>query len=998
MGRKARNGARAAIEPGIIAAARGRTATWLRLAVLALTFLSPSGAGAQSATGDIYGVVVDQLGGPLVGVSVVVTNTGTGVARRTTTNGKGLFSVTGLAPGSYEVAGSLEGFAAGRQEGIRLLVGQAVASRIELRRALLDETLTLTPAPPALEPLRTEASDTIAPAEIDFLPLAGRDVLDLVALAPGVTRAATSAGNSVAGLPAAMNVLVVDGAETRDDSADSTLDRHAPYTFGRAGVESLRVTSFAAPAEYASAGGAVVSVATPSGSNRLQGELFELFQDSALRGNSPEHTSLGLPKPPSRSNQFGASVGGPIARNRHFFFASYDGLRERDEQIVFLNPPEALPPDPLTSAAIGQLTPLASGWPRARDQDLLLVRTDHQLADGHQLRLRYDSRSLTGSNIEARGPQTSIDVTGPATARSQSIGATIGSAFSKMFFNDLRARYERDRDLGWSNGDRPQANVHEGGALVLRVGGNALAPRDTRSTRFHVADTLMWAQGPHAFKIGGDMRLNQVNHVFSEHLAGEYSFRTLAGFATGVPSASGDRYTQTFLREGLDRLVVHPDSDDYAAFVQDTWQLTDTVTLDLGVRYDLQRLAAPPGQSQEALGAGLGGASIPVDRDNWGPRLGLAWAPSSRYVVRAAYAVVYGRTPATLAAAAHAYNGIDVRVATLDGGSGPAPAYPGRLAAIPSSARPTVVGFDRRFENPRVEQASAGVDWEWMPNTVLSLSFLHTRGDDLPRGREVNVGELTPVTLTVADDDERFEYPRFGPGPLATFDRIILLESVGTSSYNAATIEMRRRLAQGFQYRISYTLGKAIESAPLATIVLPESVFDRAVHPDGIERSTSRVVSDNDQRHRILTSFVIFTDGFAERRPAPLKSILDDWRIGAIYTIVGGRPFSAFVDVDLDGDGNAFNDIAPGTTRNGFRTKREGRLDARLARDFDLPGHLQLTASLDVFNLTNATHYRATDNTLYTAVGTTLFRNPQFGERTDVREPRVLQLGVTLGF
>ena len=959
MGRKARNGAMAAIEPGIIAGATART-TLRRAAVLLMVLANALPIVAQSATGDIRGAAVEQLGGPLVGVSIVVTNTATGVARRTTTNSEGLFSVAGLEPGTYEVAGTLEGFAAGRQEGIHIAVGQAIVSRIELRKALLPETITLTPSPPALERLRTDVGDVITTAEIDNLPLVGRDVLDLAALAPGVTRAATSSGISVAGLPPAMNILLVDGTEARHDAdTDAAFRRHTPYTFGRNGVHSLRVSTFAPPAEYGGAGGALIAVATPSGSNRLKGQLFESFRDSAIQAESPEHLSLGLPKPLSRSNQFGGVVGGPLLRNRHFFLASYEGLRERDEQIVFLNTPD-VPADPLASAAVAQLTPLASSWGRTRDQDLLLVRTDHQLADGHRLMLRYDLRDLAGTNVAAGGPQTSLEVTGPSAVRSRSIGASVGSAISNTLFNDLRVRYARDQDLGGVNGDSPQADVREGGALVLRLGRNALSPRDSRSVRLRVADTLMWVQGRHAFRTGLDVRVDNVSRVFSEHLGGAYSFRTLAGFAAGVPDAPGDSYTQSFLREDLSSLIVHPDSDDYAAFVQDKWQVTDTVTLDMGLRYDLQ----------------LADASIDVDRNNWGPRLGVAWAPSSRYVVRAAYGIVYGRVPATLTWAAQAYNGVDVRMVTLRGGSGEAvPAYPNRIASIPAGLRSTIVSFDRRFENPRVQQASAGVDWEWMPNTLLSVTVLHARGDNLPHGEETNVA----------------------PGPFGIGGRGILLKSDGASTYDAATIEMRRRLAQGFQYRVSYTLGKTVESVPLTTIVIPETPFDRTLTAEGSTRD-GRAPGAQDQRHRILASLVIFTDGFAERQSGVLKPILDDWRIGAIYTIQGGRPYTAYVDVDLDGDGNRFNDIAPGTTRNGFRTKREGRFDARFAREFALRGRIRLTASLDVFNLTNATHYRAVDGTLYTALGTTLFRNPQFGERTDAREPRFLQLGVTLGF
>ena len=324
---------------------------------------------AQSASGDVRGTVVEQAGGPLAGVDIVVTNTATGMERRGMTTADGLFSVLGLPAGTYDVTATLDGFAQQRQEGVHIFVGQTVLSRLQLRRAALRETISLAPAPPTVEPLRSDVSSVITSFEIDHLPLSSRNVLDLVLLAPGVTGDISAGGQHET-----LNTVLVDGTDNTNSVFGQPFGRAGPgptYQFSRDAIHDMHVRIGAAPAEQGGTGGAFVSIATRSGSNAFTGRLNGLYRDTALAGG-PTAPEPGRPNGPLQAHQFGGTAGGPIARNRHFFLVSYDGLREKDERAVFLNLPDDTPPDALTAVAAAGLGGLASNWRRTRHQDVFL--------------------------------------------------------------------------------------------------------------------------------------------------------------------------------------------------------------------------------------------------------------------------------------------------------------------------------------------------------------------------------------------------------------------------------------------------------------------------------------------------------------------------------------------------------------------------------------------------------------------------------------------------
>jgi hypothetical protein len=982
------------------------------IVAFALLFCASS-ALAQSATGEIQGTIVDQSGAVLPGVTVTITNTATGATREAITDAGGLFGVPGLPVGPYEVQASLQGFATQRQTDLRVQVGQAITLRLELGVAAVAETITVAGTSPVVETTKSQVSSVVSETAVANLPANGRNFIDFVLLTPGVTRDVRTGDISFAGQRGTLNSLVVDGADNNNTFFGQSLGRtgsgRAPYQFSQEAVQEFQVNTNAYSAEYGRAGGAVINVVTKSGTNAFTGSVFEFYRDKALNANTEINERLGRPKSPYHYNQFGGVIGGPIVKDRHFFFANYDGQRNTQPNAVFLNLPANTPTDADTQAAIARLTPLAESWERTQNQDVFLVKTDHQLTNANRLTLRYNHQNFTGDGFENGGAQTSFQTTGASKVYTRSFNATFASVLGSSLFNEARFQYAKDREPGEANSDAPQADVRQGGTLVLRIGRNFFSPRETTVDRLQFADTLTWVRGAHKLKTGVDLQFDDILNFFPGNFSGVYVFNTLAAFNRGISNGMNDTYTQAFEGTGTTGPTTRPNIKEYSVFAQDEWRVSQELTFNAGIRYDLQKFAQPEIRNPDAqlAAAGIDTSVLNTDTNNVGPRLGLAWAPvGKRYVVRGGYGLFFGRTPSIMVGTAHSNNGINVQTITFRGANGdPVPVYPNRFSTIPPGVtlpRPTIFTFDEDYQNARVQQASAGFEWEWMPNTSVAVNYLFVKGDHLPRSTDLNIGAGSPITLTLADAAGNatgtIGHYRFAPGPFTNFTRVISFQSTAESRYNGVTIELNRRFAQNYQYRLAYTLGKVEDTVPDATAVVPEGSDDRKFASNPADFDTDRTPGNNDQRHRFVGSVIYSTNGFAERFDGAARSLFGGWTLSAIYTQQTGQPYSAYASTDINGDNNRFNDIAPGTTRNQYRLPGSISLDPRVARDIDFGGDTRLTLIWEAFNLLNRANYNVISNTLYNVTGTQLRSVSTFGQTTGQTDPRIMQLAVKLAF
>ena len=965
-------------------------------------------AHTQSATGSIEGTVVDQTGALMPGVTVTVVHTATGATRSAVTDENGVFRIPLLPVGVYDLDADLAGFTTRTLPELSLTVGQTLNLRLQMAVSGVAETVNVAGGTPVIETTRTQVSSTITESTVQNLPVNGRNFIDFALLTPGVTRDVRTGDISFAGQRGTLNSLVVDGADNNNTFFGQTLGRtgslRAPYQFSQDAVKEFQVNSNSFSAEYGRAGGAVINVVTKSGTNDLRGSVFEFYRDKALNANNAINELNNRPKSPYHYNQFGGTLGGPIRRNRDFFFFNYDGQRNTQPNVVFLNLPPNFVPSPGAEAGLARLAPYSQSWTRKLDQDVVLIKTDHELTDRNRLSFRYNHQNFTGEGFEAGGPQNAFDHTGASLVKTRTFNASWTSVYGMNVFNELKFQLARDNEPGLANTADPEAVVQEAGATVLTIGRNNFSPRETTIKRWQLADTATWLRGQHKFKGGFDFQFDDIFNYFPGFFSGSYTFRSLASFGVGRPNGQNEFYQQNFAGLNTTGPETRPNIDEYSFFVQDEWRATNDITLNLGLRYDLMKTAPPPVRNPDPqlAAADIDTSRLDADTNNWGPRLGVAWSPQGRrYVVRGGWGIFYGRTPSIMLGTAHSNNGINIVSLTFTGDG--VPTYPQKFDSIPSggtAARPTIFYVDDNFANSRLMQANAAVEWEFLRNTGLTVTYLFVDGTNLPRSIDRNLGTLGSRTFTVAGTGETIPYHFFGSDrSFANFTRVIGFESTAESRYNGVTFEVNRRLAAHLQFRAAYTLGKVEDTVPDATAVVPGNPGDDvkyASNPANFE--ADRTAGNNDQRHRFVLSGVYDTSGFAESFQGVTRALLTDWSFSAIFTAQSGQPYTARVGaVDLNGDGNNRNDIAPGTVRNEFRLQSIVTLDPRIARDLYF-GRTRVQLIWEAFNLFNRDNISAVDPTFYSVSGTTLTRSAIFGRPTASSGERIMQLAVKVSF
>jgi hypothetical protein len=894
--------------------------------LLLIALFSSTPASAQSGTGEIWGHVAEATGEAIEQAAVTITNIDTGANRTMRTDRDGRFGFSALPAGRYQVTALHDGFAGRRQDDIVLLPGQRMSFDLQLRRAPMAETIALNPHPPIMESARTHASAIVAETEIEELPIAGRRYLRLAELTPAVTHDAATGGVSVMDLPSAQNRILIDGfdhtSSITGDPVGNGGPLRVPYQVSQWSVQAFRIHTNGAPAENGRAGAAVINVVTKSGANAWHASGYEFFGDRALNGKTALDERAGLHKPPYRSEQFGAVVGGPILRNHNFFLVTYDGLRRTDSSSAS---PNLSPFSAVSPVALRRLESALARTARDQDQDLVFARTDHEYF-GQHLTLRYIDQQFAGQAIDANRFQPAISSDGRAYLRTRSGAGALGSAIGSMVVNEARVQYADSHDAE-SPATTPALVVWQGASFVAQTGSSLFGPHTFATKRVQMADSVSWVAAGHSMKAGVDVLKDRNATQFGPQTT--YGFQTIAGFATGFP----DWQTRTF-----DTGAVHGDMNEYGAFVQDTWHATSALTLDVGVRYDLQ--AFSDGQPAR-------------NRTDWAPRVGLAFAPGERRtVVRAAYGLFYGTTPAMIPALTRAFSQIDVHTA------------PASIAVI-----------DPSFKTPRVHQASAGWEVEKYRAGSLGIDYLFARGERLPRPVDINIG-----------------------GRFPGLNRVVSFQSSGQSLYNGVSVHARARVLQQLFATIVYTLSRSDETpqAPIAMVF--GGLNERGSLAMQGRILDTRAPGNNDQHHQLAVSGMYDTSPLAVDRHGLSKRLIGNWQFALVYTLQSGQPYSAFVNGDINGDRNAFNDLAPDTTWNRYRLPVQASLDPRISRRLGLGRTRQLSLMWEAFNVTNRPNYIAVDNTLSSLGGASLVRNPLFGRKTGQGDGRVMQFAAKLLF
>jgi outer membrane receptor protein involved in Fe transport len=971
--------------------------------------LTPARAQSQATGGEIEGTVSDETGGVLPGVAVTIKNQATGITRETTTDGAGRFRAPLLPVGTYEVTASLQGFATAKAPDLVLTIGQTLKVNLALQVAATEEILVTAEAP-VIEVGRTQQASTVSAQAVANLPTNGRNFIDFVLTTPGVTRDVRLGDISFAGQRGTLNSLVVDGADTNNTFFGQALGRtgsgRAPYQFSQDAVQEFQVNRNAYSAEYGRAGGAVINVVTKSGTNEFNGSLFEFYRDKSLNENSfVNKTAVPVrPKSPYHYDQFGGSLGGPIQRDRAFFFVNYDGQRNETPNVVNLDQNLAgltLPNDPDTAAGLATLRSKANSWTRRQDQDVFFAKVDYHLSDSQLASARYNHQNFTGQNFENGGATNAEEHTGNSLVNTRTLNATLSSIFGAALFNEARAQYAKDEEPGEANSALPEATVRQSGRTILTVGRNFFSPRETTIERWQAADTLTWVHGDHTWKTGFDVNRDEILNFFPGNFNGAYTFNSIASFNRGTPDAAGERYVQAFAGPGTSGATTHPDIFETAAFVQDEWDIKGNVKLTAGLRYDKQDFEQPEVRNPDPqlAAAGIDTSFLNIDNDNIAPRLGFAWTPNPKTVVRAGYGLFYGRTPSIMVGTAHSNNGINVQTLTFTGSS--APRYPFVFPSLPTggtAAKPTIFVFDRDYENPEVHQASLGVDYQLTGDIAVGAGYLYVRGRKLQRSTDINLFPPVPTAIPVQGGGsvtvDRFPASR----PFTNFDRIIQFESTAESEYNGLTLELRKRFNGRLLYNVAYTLGKVEDTVPDATAVVPNGTDDAKFPSNPFDFDDDRAPGNNDQKHRLVVSG-LWDLSYWQDSHGFRKGLLDGWSLSWIASWQTGQPYSKVVTNDLNRDGNTRNDIVPGS-RNSQRLPDTYNVDLRIAKRIPLTSGANLELIAEAFNLFDRDNITGQRNVFYNfdVTNTLLIPQTNFGQDIAAADNRIVQLAAKLTF
>ena len=1011
--------------PSLISTTDGTSMPRVALFVLCVLF-SPILARAQdAATGAIHGTVADPSGSRIPQASIVAVNLATGARYSATSDSDGRFSIDLLPPGDYSARIVAPSMSPQITPQIHVDVGAVAEFEFHLTIAGTQEKVTVSAAPQLVDTLPTGISNLVDERAIADLPLNGRRFSDLMLLSSGVTqdpRSLTSATNgdlSYGGLRGFQNSFLVDGGDFNNAFFAQARGRYrAPYEFSNDVVQEFRVSSNSYGAELGRAGGAVVNVVTKSGSNHWHGTSFYYLRDSSF-GATDAFLAF---KPHNRQQQLGGTFGGPIKKNKIFFFGGFDQHYFHVPNVVeFLNGSSQVIPQAgtgpytpgdyeasdqaLVFAAAAQLTSLAGQFPAGQIGNSAYAKLDVNLSPRNQLALRVNTTNYWGSNnvfLDPGSPLSydAISNNGEETVATETGSIALTSSLSPRLISHAHAQFSRDLQQSFTNSTDTLTKIP---TIIDAIGRSDILPRATREHRLHLAETLSFDASRHSFKFGGDTLLTWIYDFFPSQQSGEYIFYPIkvdpftfepqeAGLDLSPLRAYAHEVPKYYL-QNFGQAASHPDSNDYAAFAQDTIRVTDHLALNLGVRWDLQTFTTA-GLVSNPLFPPSG--KVPFKPLNIGPRVGLAYSfgKSHPLVVRAGYGLFYVRIPQIYNSAIATENGITNSQIFLNNSDyydhQVFPTYPNPLvvcgvalatcnlpAGFTQGVTNNVSAFAANFVTPRVQQTSISIEREVADHTTLSVSYLYVHGEHLIRALDVNLpppvalnypifdstGSIFQGGYYTVDSFATWQYtqsltcpfpPCINPlgRPIAQLGAIDEFQSAASSVYNGATLSINRRMARGTYLRISYTYAHAIDDGQDALVAGSPATVQNSYNPTG-----ERGPSVTDQRNRFVGALSVEPRPF-HREHELLGRVFNDWKMSSLINIGSGRPVNATVSGDPNQDGNDLNDRLPGYSRNGFTGPDYATADLRLTRKIRLTQGCHLDFTADSFNLFNRDNQR----------------------------------------
>lgn len=967
---------------------------------------------AQSTvTGGIRGKVTDPQNAILPNVTVTVTNVGTNQTQTVTTDENGTYRFANLQPGTYTLGVAASGFANFSQERVVVEVGQVTTVDAPLGVAGQTAQVEVTAEAPVINTNQPDLSTNINQTSINELPINGRRASNFVLLTPGVVPDGNFGLISFRGISGLLNNSTVDGGDNNQAFFSEERGRtRISSSISQDAVREFQVNTSNYSAEFGRAAGGVVNTVTKSGTNEFHGSAFYYRRDSKLGArNAFSFQTIATPtgnqvvglKPNDLRHQFGGSLGGPIVKDRLFFFFSYDQQKRNFPAVAAPNSTTffnltAAQTATLTSrqvtaaqttAGITFLQSLLGTVPRKADQLLLLPKIDWVINNNNTFSAVYNRlRSNAPAGVQSQAVVSrGIASFGDDKVTLDTLNLRLTSTVSPSILNEARFQYSRDleqqvaqpaapNEPKTANGFSPSVAIGNGGFTFGKPNflDRAAYPDERRQ---QYADTVTVNRGRHTIKFGGDF--NNVSDLLDNLFqnAGAYSYNNIADFLSdySFPTTGGCFVGATTTRtkcytafnQGFGPTAFKFSTRDYNLFIQDDYRLTPRVTLNAGLRYELQTFPKP--QIPNPLEART--AVFPSDKNNFGPRVGFAIDATGdgKTSIRAGYGLYYGRVINSTISNAITNTGVaagqtQFQFRPTDPGS---PTYPNVLTAAPTSTtRPDIVIFSGAMENPMIHQMDIVFERVIAKNTVVSVSGLLSYGTNLPTFVDTNLPvAASTTTFTFVGGPfagQTLTTPRFtGARPNANFGRITEIRDSISSQYYGLVLQANRRLTGGLQFQASYTYSQTRDNGQTS-----QTFTNPNVPLNPFDQEQEYGISNLDVPHRFVASAV-----YAPRTLFGLgrgsnygRAIFGGFSIAPIVTIQSGNPFTANVGGNLpSGFTGISNGILgagganrlPNIGRNTYRLPYVFNVDLRISRRFRLTETANLEILAEGFNIFN---------------------------------------------
>jgi hypothetical protein len=995
-------------------------------------------------TGAVNGRITDQSGASVPGASVTLRNLATGVEESIKTNRAGLYQFPVLMPGTYSVTASVQGFR-NAEALVRVLVGSTTLQNFRMQVGQgKAETVRVTGEMPLLRPVESSASTVLDRSFIEDLPLNGRRYTDFTVLTPNTSYDGDTGLISIAGQQGGedsgyangngSSAFTVDGSNATNNYFSDIIGRYRiPYLYGEEAIQEFQVSVNPYSSVYGGAGGFVNAV-TRAGSNTFHGSVFYYNRNSATGASDELDEQAGFPKPQDSLQQFGAGVGGPIVRNRLWFFMDYE-QQLRSDPISVINsalstnasnltalfsgpggfniaPGTSLPApngplpvpnidtdadvlagptDPLyplylqqVSNTLNALNANLGSAPRKRNDLVFTPRLDYQATsrDGLFLSLNFNHFNspggvITDPTVGNYGLQTL------ANAYVRTFEASLGwtHTFSSRLLNEFHASTSQDNESATPTGlapNTPTIILDSPSAFIL--GNNAFSIGKVFERQYSLSDRFDYVIGRHTLQFGFDFNRARDADTddggadpneaveFGSPL-GSYEFPSLEAFALGEYLT----FSQAAGNPTFSFSVPY-----YGFYVQDTFRASPKLTLEVGLREDFQVYPQPAENPAFPLTG-----QYPNQYRRLAPRLGFAWQPASKTVVRGGFGLFYTNM-----------NGLNYRNAVISNGllsqqseasasytSGPpnqqVPTFPSILPANSPlfSGGEDISLISPQFRVPYIMQGSLQIEREIAENTTLSIGTMWNHGVHIISGSayDANLEPLQGTTTyilcssTGACNGPTYVLPNMDNGLLtdglinSNLGQIQELISPAQNYYNSFFAQLQRRMSRGLSLQASYTFAKSI-------------MLDGMDFNNQFDFSNTHAPSLLDQRHRLSLAAVYqprlerFTNGAGIAR-----TLLSGWTLSSVMEFSSGRPYAGLLAPAANGDNlndTAFNqDTAataggingagptPGIGLNSFYGPWLERVDFGLARSFVIREGKELEFQAQAFNLFNHPNY-----------------------------------------